>query len=102
MEIKTIYIPASAAGVPAFDNCVNEALQEGWKLVKRELIQPKAQPNIGGTYFNTMLYAELERSTSDCETSTLNDIKSGKGLKPLQGASASKTGIIREHKGGRK
>lgn len=65
MEIKTIYIPASAAGVPAFDNCVNEALKEGWKLVKRELIQPKAQPNTDIAYFNNMLYAELERGASD-------------------------------------
>lgn len=65
MEIKTIYIPASAAGVPAFDNCVNEALQEGWKLVKRELIQPQAQPNTDTTYFSNMLYAELERDASN-------------------------------------
>lgn len=67
MEIKTIYIPASEAGVPAFDNCVNEALQEGWKLKKRELIQPKAQPNTDITYFNNMLYAELERGTNNNE-----------------------------------
>ena len=65
MEIKTIYIPASAAGVPAFDNCVNEALQEGWKLTKRELIQPKAQQNTYVTYFNNMLYAELERGANN-------------------------------------
>lgn len=63
MEIKTIYI--HTAYVQEFDNCVNEALKEGWKLKKRELIQPQAQPNTGGTYFNNMLYAELERETEN-------------------------------------
>lgn len=63
MEIKTIYI--QTAGVQEFDNCVNKLLKEGWKLVKRELIQPNAQPNTGTTYFNNMLYAELERETKN-------------------------------------
>lgn len=64
MEIKTIYARAGiTASIEAFDNCVNEALKEGWTLVKRELVQPKAQPSTGTMY--NMLYAELERSTSD-------------------------------------
>lgn len=66
MEIKTIYIPAGRQiNVQEFDDCVNEALKKGWKLTKRELIQPQGQPNAGSVYFNNTLYAELERSTSD-------------------------------------
>lgn len=43
-----------------FDDEVNQALLEGWKLIKREVINPNGQPS-GATYFHTMLYAELER-----------------------------------------
>lgn len=32
MEIKTIYMQAGIkASIEAFDDCVNKALQEGWK-----------------------------------------------------------------------
>lgn len=65
MEIKTIYISASSSGEKVFDDCANEALQEGWKLIKREILQPPAQPNTGCVYFDNMLYAELERGASN-------------------------------------
>ena len=45
----------------AFDNEVNAALAEGWTLVKRDVINPHAHPQLQTFY--TMLYAELEQDT---------------------------------------
>ena len=56
-QIKTIsYKLDHAAG---FDDKVNEAIREGWKLTKREVLIPKAQSETLYTYI--MLYAELEQ-----------------------------------------
>lgn len=42
-----------------FDNEVNAALKDGYKLTRREVINPNAQNNSRFTYI--MLYAELEK-----------------------------------------
>lgn len=42
-----------------FDDAVNEAICEGWKLTKREVLPPLAIRNGDQTY--AVLYAELER-----------------------------------------
>lgn len=47
----------------AFDEEVNAALAEGWKLKKRDVLRPNAHPD-GETSF-TMLYAELELDTDN-------------------------------------
>lgn len=43
-----------------FDKEVNKALQEGWELTRREVLQPKAQSEATRAF--TMLYAELEKN----------------------------------------
>ena len=55
-----------------FDAAVNAALQEGWTLIERKVLQPPSQPS-SGTYFNIMLYAEFERFTEpdECEDSPI-------------------------------
>lgn len=58
-QIKTIVTRLNSN--EKFDAAVNEALRDGWWLVKREVLQPPAQPTTGTDYFNTMLYAELEK-----------------------------------------
>lgn len=57
LQIKTIRNRFDNA--EHFDAEVNAALGEGWRLTKREVIQPQAQG--GGKFAHTMLYAELER-----------------------------------------
>ncbi len=42
-----------------FDRLVNEALANGWRLTRREILIPAAQ--VSGQYTYIMLYAELER-----------------------------------------
>lgn len=64
-QIKTITRRLSDAN--AFDVDVNFALREGWTLVERKVLQPPAQPNTSTNYFNTMLYAELEKFTEPDE-----------------------------------
>lgn len=56
LQIKTITIRLDNAG--DFDKRVNAALEEGWRLTRREVLQPKAQ---GATFVHIMLYAELEK-----------------------------------------
>ena len=56
-QIKTISYKLEYAA--AFDDKVNEAIREGWKLTKREVLMPKAQSN--SMYTSIMLYAELEQ-----------------------------------------
>ena len=41
-----------------FDECVNEALRDGWTLKKRTVLRPIGQQDSKYTYM--MLYAELE------------------------------------------
>lgn len=54
MEIKTI-----TARIPTeFDRLVNEALSEGWTLVKRDVLQPWNTDE-----FPRLYYAEMERVT---------------------------------------
>ena len=67
-QIKTIAKRLDNAA--AFDEAVNKAIEEGWTLTERKVLQPPAQPS-GSTYFNIMLYAELERFTEpdECEDS---------------------------------
>lgn len=60
-QIKTI--KARLDGAEGFDKEVNEALAEGWTLTSRKVLMPPSQPVTGSTYFNTMLYAELEKET---------------------------------------
>lgn len=42
-----------------FDYRVNKALKSGWKLTKREVLQPLSQPNNETGYIKTTFYAEL-------------------------------------------
>ena len=56
-QIKTIYSRLEYAA--GFDDKVNEAIREGWKLTKREVLPPTAIRNGDQTY--AVLYAELER-----------------------------------------
>lgn len=56
LQIKTI--KNRLDNVDNFDKVVNEALKDGWKLTRREVLQPAAQA-IEYTYI--MLYAELEK-----------------------------------------
>lgn len=63
MEIKTITYRLNC--VEGFDHEVNKAIADGWTLVKREVLQPPAQPNEGKTYFHVMLYAELEKGRTE-------------------------------------
>lgn len=53
VEIKTIFIKIDDC--EKFDERVNEALAEGWELVRRDVLVP----HISDRY--TLLYAELER-----------------------------------------
>ena len=56
-QIKTIKNRLDNAA--SFDEEVNAAIAEGWRLTKREVLQPKAQSESLHSY--TVLYAELER-----------------------------------------
>lgn len=62
MQIKTIKNRLDNA--EAFDSSVNAALNDGWVLKKRLVLQPH-QPTGGINYFHTMLYAELEKPDQD-------------------------------------
>lgn len=57
MEIKTIVIRLDNA--ETFDKEVNNALADGWELLRRDVLQPLAQSDERYTYI--MLYAELVR-----------------------------------------
>lgn len=69
-QIKTIKYRLDNAA--AFDEAVNKAIEEGWTLTERKVLQPCSQPT-NGVYFHNMLYAELERFTEpdECEDSPL-------------------------------
>lgn len=56
-QIKTI-VRIADAGPEVFDNDVNKALAEGWKLVKREVLPPEFS---GDGYYKRRYYAELEK-----------------------------------------
>lgn len=55
LEIKTIFIKIDDC--KKFDEQVNQAIAEGWELVRRDVIAP----HVPDRY--TLLYAELERIT---------------------------------------
>lgn len=59
-QIKTIKNRLDNAEM--FDNEVNRALKEGWRLTKRDVIRPNAHPHNGEIAY-TVLYAELEKET---------------------------------------
>jgi hypothetical protein len=67
-QIKTI--TDRLAHAAAFDAAVNKAIEEGWTLTERKVLQPPAQPT-DGVHLYSMLYAELERFTEpdECEDS---------------------------------
>lgn len=71
MEIKTITDRLDNAN--SFDKKVNAALADGWRVVKREVLQPPSQPSTGGVYFNMMLYAELEKAETKSEDTTIRE-----------------------------
>ena len=58
MIIKTIVWRLDCA--EAFDCAVNEALVDGWELIKRDLVLPN-QPSAKERFFHPMLIAELQR-----------------------------------------
>lgn len=55
-QIKTIRFRLDNA--ERFDETVNAAIGQGWRLTKREVLMPMAHANV---YTYIMLYAELER-----------------------------------------
>ena len=55
MKIKTIVCRLDNSD--KFDEAVNEALNKGWKLTKREVLH-QGQPRTS-VYYHSMLYAEL-------------------------------------------
>ena len=55
LEIKTIWGELVSSSL--FDANVNEALAEGWELVRREVLPRRVERG------DTLLYAELERIT---------------------------------------
>ena len=58
--IKTILVNAEHPG--EFDDRVNAALRDGWKLARRDVLQPSE----GRAWvFHRMLYAELEREVQE-------------------------------------
>lgn len=65
LQIKTIKNKLDNAA--DFDKAVNQALQEGWHLTRREVLQPLSQPNTSEHVVYTALYAELvkEELTED-------------------------------------
>lgn len=69
-QIKTIKYRLDNAA--AFDEAVNKAIEEGWTLTERKVLQPCSQPT-NGVFLYNMLYAELERFTEpdECEDSPL-------------------------------
>lgn len=56
MKIKTICFKLVSEGMTTFDETVNAAMAEGWRLVKREVLPGV---NLGDRYFAPHLYAEL-------------------------------------------
>ena len=56
IEIKTI--ATKIENYNTFDEQVNEALAEGWELVRREVVPPYEGPT---RWWDRCLYAELER-----------------------------------------
>ena len=56
MKIKTMTKKISPEGLAEFDRELNNALAEGWRLVKREVLPGV---NLGHCYFAPSLYAEL-------------------------------------------
>lgn len=59
-QIKTILCPVDCSS--DFDEAVNAAITDGWKLVSRRLTDPISLPgNDISAYTTRVLYAELER-----------------------------------------
>ena len=58
--IKTIMVNADYPG--EFDDRVNAALRDGWKLVRRDVLTPFEGRN---WVFHRMFYAELEREVQE-------------------------------------
>lgn len=70
MQIKTIIFKIDAA--EAFDNEVNQALENGWALTKREVLAPYE----GQTYVHyRMLYAELQKGPYVRNSSQLDNVR---------------------------
>ena len=72
LQIKTI--KNRLYNVDDFDKEVNEAIAAGWKLTRREVLQPAAQA-IEYTYI--MLYAELEKNILTEDEKTCENCKYG-------------------------
>lgn len=71
MEIKTIKDRLDNSEY--FDEKVNDALHDGWRLTKREVLIPASQPNVSGRFLNIMLYAELEKAETKYEDTTIRE-----------------------------
>jgi len=73
-QIKTIYY-STERNETKFDEAVNEALADGWSLIKRDVIQAV---NCGNVYYHRSFYAELEKdvtvkkSCSNCKYHALS------------------------------
>lgn len=91
-QIKTIVYKLNNA--TDFDKEVNEAIKEGWALIERKVLQPPAQPNVGNTYLNNLLYAELERFTEPDETEDSPLTNLIENLAALAGAMARKVAPV--------
>ena len=51
-----------------FDEKVNTAIKNGWRLIKREVLQQR-QPHTRDIYFHSMLYAELVKNITETKES---------------------------------
>ncbi len=69
LEIKTITDRLDRS--KDFDDKVNEAMEEGWELVRRDVLPPMAMRNGDQTY--SVLYAELEREIEPEEDESENE-----------------------------
>lgn len=70
MQIKTIKFRLDNAEL--FDNAVNQALEDGWVLIKREVLAPYE----GETYVHhRMLYAELQKGPYVRDISQLDNMR---------------------------
>ena len=60
LQIRTVIVPSTLQG--KFDNEVNDLIQEGWELVRRDVL-----PAFEGEFeiYPQRLYAELEREIAE-------------------------------------
>ena len=79
MQIKTIKNRLDNA--ESFDKAVNEALSDGYILLKRKVLEPQQPHTNDNTWLHTMLYAELVKYDPE---DILGDISADEETDPLE------------------